>query len=87
MFTGSINLSKVKKDKLFTSEKGEKFLNITVWLNDEPDNYGNLMSIQERGKKGEPVNYLGNLKEYAKEQTSEPQKPPVSDGIDPDLGF
>ena len=41
---GKINLSKIDKTKLFKGEKGI-WMDLTIWLNDKPDNYGNVMSI------------------------------------------
>lgn len=71
LLTGSICLTDIPKEKITTSEKnGKKYLNITVWVNDTPDKYGNNASIQvsrtkeEREAKVTPV-YIGNLKEPA----------------------
>ena len=75
LLTGSINLSKIDKTKIVDRDKngnpfenGSKFLNIVVWLNDEPDNYGNTASIQisqlkEERDAGAKAIYIGNLKE------------------------
>jgi hypothetical protein len=62
LLTGSINLSKIDKSRLFTGKTGDKFLNISVWLNDENDQYGNCAGIQQSTKKDEAKIYLGNLK-------------------------
>ena len=75
LLQGSINLSKIDKDKLFTSDKNEKWLNVSVWINDEVDNYGNIASIQQSTKKDESKIYLGNLKEYQKPEPKPEQKP------------
>ena len=75
LLTGSINLSKIDKSKLYTSEKGEKFLNDSVWINDEVDNYGNIAAIQQSTKKDETKIYLGNLKEYKKPEENKPEQP------------
>lgn len=79
MMTGSLCLSDIPKDKVFVSEKsGKKYLNVVLWINDEPDKYGNNAAIQvgltkeEREAKVKPV-YIGNLKVSAK------QSPPESD--------
>ena len=71
LFYGSIYLSDIPKDKITTSKKnGKKYLNITVWMNDQPDPYGNTASIsigqseQERTSKASKV-YIGNLKTSA----------------------
>ena len=66
-FYGSIDVTKISKDKLIKGKKGT-YAPLTVWLNDEPDQYGNSLSIQENLSKeerdeGKKANYLGNLKE------------------------
>ena len=68
LFNGSICLSDIPKDKITTSEKnGKKYLNITVWLNDDADQYGNIGSLQVSQSKaereaGEKKQYIGNFK-------------------------
>lgn len=66
LLKGSINLSKVDKNKIFTGKSGDKYLFIDVWINDEPDKYGNISSIQQQTKKDETKIFLGNLKENEK---------------------
>jgi len=68
LYTGSINLNKVNKNKLFTSKKNEVWLNISIWLNENVDEYGNVISIQQQTKKDEKVIYIGNAKEYVKDK-------------------
>jgi hypothetical protein len=75
LLSGSINLSKIDKTKIISTDKngnpfenGSKFLNIVVWINDEPDQYGNNASIQisqskEEREAGAKSIYIGNLKE------------------------
>ena len=75
LLTGSINLSKIDKTKIISTDKngnpfenGAKFLNVVVWLNDEADKYGNNASIQisqskEEREAGAKAIYIGNLKE------------------------
>lgn len=77
LFYGSINVTELldKAKELHSafskSNKNQKvYANISVWLNDEPDQYGNVMSIklsatkealqkdEEQGKV-----YIGNCKE------------------------
>lgn len=75
MLVGTINLSKIDKEKLYTSERGEKFLNIVVWLNDTADQYDNIASIQESKTKEErengiPNKYLGNLRVLPSKQVN-----------------
>ena len=70
LLTGSINLSKIDKSKLFKSEKGDVFLNVAIWINDNVDNYGNIASIQQSTKKDENKIYIGNLKEFSKPESN-----------------
>ena len=75
LLSGSINLSKIDKTKIISTDKngnplenGSKFLNIVVWINDEPDQYGNNASIQisqskEERESGVKSIYIGNLKQ------------------------
>jgi len=63
LFTGKIDVSKIDKSKLFKGEKGN-YLNVTIWINDKADNYGNSMSIQQSTDKGDAAIYLGNCKEF-----------------------
>ena len=75
LLTGSIDLSKIDKTKIVSTDKngkpfenGAKYLNVVVWLNDEADKYGNNASIQisqskEERDAGVKATYIGNLKE------------------------
>ena len=75
MLTGSIDLNKIDKTKIVSTDKngnpfenGAKYLNVVVWLNDEADKYGNSASIQisqskEEREAGVKAIYIGNLKE------------------------
>lgn len=72
-FYGSICVSDIvelahKKHSAFSkADNGKIYANVTVWLNDEKDKYGNIMAIQLSPKKelreqdGQP--YIGNMKE------------------------
>ena len=75
LLTGSIDLNKIDKTKIVSTDKngnpfenGAKYLNVVVWINDEPDKYGNNASIQisqskEEREAGVKAIYIGNLKE------------------------
>ena len=75
LLTGSIDLNKIDKTKIVSTDKngkpfenGAKYLNVVVWLNDEADKYGNNASIQisqskEEREAGVKATYIGNLKE------------------------
>ena len=65
LINAKINLSKVDKKKLFTGEKGI-YLDLSIWINDKLDNYGNSISIQQRTGKDEPKIYIGEGKFYEK---------------------
>jgi hypothetical protein len=62
----SINLSKVEKSKLIDGKKG-KYLPLTIFINDQVDQYGNNVSVivsqtkEERDANVDRV-YLGNGK-------------------------
>jgi hypothetical protein len=70
LFIGKINLSKIDKSKLFKGEKGI-YLDVAVWFSEEPDQFGNNLSIQQSTKKGEPKIYLGEAKFYVPKETKE----------------
>ena len=66
LISASIDVSKISKDKLVQGAKG-KYLNITISINDEVDQYGNQVGIYESQSKEEreakdKKNYLGNGK-------------------------
>jgi hypothetical protein len=66
IFNASIDLSKIEKSKIIKGKKGS-YLNITGFVNDEVDQYGNNVSIIVSQSKEErevktPRVYLGNGK-------------------------
>ena len=65
LITAKIDVMKIDKKRLFKGEKGT-YLDLTIWINDTPDSYGNILSIQQRTGKDEPKIYLGNGKFYVK---------------------
>ena len=58
-----IDVTKIDKGLLYKGEKGT-YLNINVWINDEPDKYKNDCSIEQQTPRGEKKNYIGNGKFY-----------------------
>ena len=61
-----VNLDKVDKEKLYKGKKGT-YLDLDVWINDEPDDYGNDASAsqslsKEEREAGVSKNYIGNGK-------------------------
>jgi hypothetical protein len=94
LFSGSINVTKLvdelkKKHSSFTKGKnGSFYANILIWQNEEPDQYGNHLSLQlnstKEKKDSEEKVYIGNGKKIEKQEPT-----PVSDNDVknfPDLG-
>ena len=87
-YWGSINLNEIKAAiasgiKPFEGKKG-KYLDVNVWINDEPDQFGNSCSIQCYNKETKQATYLGNLK---KSDFDGPQVASKADTPDTDLPF
>lgn len=77
LYLGSIDLTKIDKSNIVTTDKdgkpfknGAKYLNVSIWVNDEPDQYGNHIGIKAGTKDNNY--YIGNAKEYQKNQNSQP---------------
>ena len=80
LITASINLMKVDKSLLIEGTKG-KYLNLTIWVNDKPDKFGNDVSIEQKVEKGKDKIYLGNGRTY--KQNEQPVAPqPTGDNVD-----
>lgn len=91
-FYGSINLTLLiaeakKKHSAFTKhDNGNIYCNVTVWLNDNLDKFGNIMSIQlnpikdRKEEDGKP--YIGNCK---MSQTNKPVSDRDTSDLDVDL--
>ena len=69
LYLGSIDLSKINKEKLYTHTDGRKFLKVSIWVNEQPDSFGNHLSIQQSTQKGEQTIYVGNCKRRENEQS------------------
>ena len=65
LISAKINVSKIDKAKLFKGEKGT-YLDLTIWVNEKPDQFGNDISIEQRTGKDEKKIYLGEGKFYVK---------------------
>jgi hypothetical protein len=77
LITAKIDVLKIQKNLLYIGKKGT-YLNLNIWINDKPDNYGNEISIQQQTAKGEPVLYIGEGKFYVKKGE---QKPDNKEGV------
>jgi len=72
LFFGSISLTdliekaKSKHSAFSKAQNGKIYVNVNVWLNEQPDKYGNLMSVKVNPSKAmkdiEEGFYIGNLK-------------------------
>lgn len=58
LISGSIDLTKINKALI----KDNRWLNLTIWVNDEADKFGNDTKIQQNVEKGQERIYLGNGK-------------------------
>lgn len=77
--TASINLSKIDKGKIIEGKNG-KYIDLVIWFNEEPDQYGNNFSIQQRTSGDEKKIYLGNGKFYVPKEVKE--EPPETTNSD-----
>lgn len=78
---GMLNLSKIPKDMIGTTKKGEKCIFVDVVpRKDGADEYGNTHSIQIYNKETKETIYLGNLKtvEFGTSQAAAPASAPAA---------
>ena len=82
LIMASIDVTKIVKSLLYQGKKGT-YLKLSIWQNDEPDQYGNEFSIQQTTGKDEPKIFLGNGKYYKPQEA--PQEAPLN--VPDDLPF
>lgn len=75
LITASLNLSKIDKARIVTGKTGNKYIDVAIWINDQPDQYGNDVSIQQRTNQGEEKIYLGNGRIFKREPDPAPPQP------------
>lgn len=63
LITASIDVMKINKSMMIVGKKGT-YVNLTIWVNDKDDKFGNDVSIEQKTIKGQPKIYLGNGKTY-----------------------
>ena len=69
MYNGSLNLTKIGElvksnhPAVTTDKNGNKYINLTIWLNDQQDQYGN-MSLSAYNKEDKQSVYLVTLKTF-----------------------
>ena len=83
LYKGSIDLSKIDKARLYTHKDDRKFLNVAIWVNNNPNEPWQAVSIQQQTKKGEEKIYLGNAEEFklVSADTTAPSNPPDDDDL------
>ena len=87
--TGLLNLSKIPKELIGQTKKGEKCLFVDIIPNrNGADEYGNTHTITLYNKNTKQTIYLGNLKtqEFGKSGVATPPEPPVP-SAEEDLPF
>ena len=90
LITASVDVTKLDKEKLVKGKKGT-YANLTIWLNDEVDQFGNDVSIQQSLSKdereaGASKIYLGNGKTHNGKAAPQ-QEAQDNDSADEDLPF
>jgi hypothetical protein len=67
LITAKIDVTKIVKSLLYVGKKGT-YLDLIIWQNEAPDQYGNDFSIQQRTGKDDPKIYIGEGKYYVKKE-------------------
>jgi hypothetical protein len=58
-----LDISKIKElEPFYFHGKKADYLDVTLWINDKPDNYGNIVSINHYNKETKEKTYIGNGK-------------------------
>jgi len=65
LITAKIDVSRIDSSKLFKGKKGT-YCDLTIWVNDTPDQFGDDISIEQRTGKGDTKIFLGKGKFYEK---------------------
>ena len=78
LILGKIDVLKIDKERLFKGKKGT-YCDIAIWILDEPDRYGNEVSIQQNTKKGENKIYLGSGKFFVQSNDKPPEQEETDD--------
>lgn len=96
LFTGSISLTKLLEEAkkahsaFYTGKDGKKYCNVKIWVNDEPDQFDNHVSLQLNSKKDSENYkvYLGNMKAFEQKGQESFSKNNTKDiPVDDDLPF
>ena len=76
-----INLTKVDESAVFVGKNGARYLDVLVWENDKPDQFGNALRVvqalsKERRDKGDKGPILGDGNFLGKRHARRPENPP-----------
>lgn len=69
MYSISLNFSELQKLEKFKSKAGKEFISVTMFINDNPDQFGN--DIQLKAKFGNEFIFVGNGKKFVKKESNE----------------
>lgn len=82
----NLNLSKILKDKIYESKSGTKHVQLTVYVNDQPDQYGNdcsvILSQTQEERQQKVKHYVGNGKTLDLIMASKKEEVTSDDGLD-----
>ena len=80
LYKASIDVSKINKEQIFDGKKG-KYISVDIWVTDEADQYGNMLSIAQSFKDGDTWQkiYLGNGKPLELNKSIDTSKEDSSD--------
>ena len=85
-YWGSINLTEIKKAldsgiKPYDGKKG-KYLDVSVFVSEQPDQFGNSCSVSTYNKEDKQAYYLANLKKSVREPDTQAKTEAKQDGFD-----
>lgn len=90
ILSASIDLTKIDKSKI-VEKNGKKWYNISIFINDELDQYGNNVQVvqsQSKEEKGQPKVFLGNGKvNYTSTPQTTQNEPTKQEEATEDLPF
>ena len=93
MYNGSLNLTKIGElvksnhPAVTTDKNGNKYINLTIWLNDQQDQYGNIGSLSAYNKEDKQSVYFGNFKDLSNQQQTNNVASPSEPKKEDDLPF
>jgi hypothetical protein len=83
-----LDVTKLDKDAFFKGKKGT-YVDLVIWENDQPDEYGNTHSVkQDMGKdrRGEKTPYVGNMTPFGDKRGGQQSAAPAHSPSQPQRG-